>query len=44
VLLEEESFDASGAELQLALPEARFDELQQLLAGISRGRIIAQRL
>jgi uncharacterized YigZ family protein len=43
-LLEEERFDASGAELQLALPEARVDELQQWLAGISRGRIDLRRL
>ena len=43
-LLEHEQFDAEGAELQLALPEARVDELQQLLAGISRGRIATRRL
>ncbi|WP_439859745.1 IMPACT family protein [Pseudomonas sp. MBLB4136] len=43
-LLEAERFDASGAELQLALPEARVDELQQWLAGISRGRIELRRL
>ncbi|MDM8348145.1 IMPACT family protein [Pseudomonas sp. sp1636] len=43
-LLEQETFDAEGAELQLALPEARFADLQQLLAGISRGRIMLRRL
>ncbi|WPC04456.1 YigZ family protein [Pseudomonas benzenivorans] len=42
--LEEERFDASGAELQLALPAARLDELQQWLAGLSRGRIELRRL
>ena len=38
-LLESESYDATGAELQLALPAARVAELQRLLADISRGRI-----
>ena len=42
-LLDSETFDASGAELQLAVPEARFAELQRLLADISRGRIELQR-
>ena len=37
------AFDASGAELQLAVPDARFAELQRLLADISRGRIELQR-
>ncbi|RJG13370.1 YigZ family protein [Pseudomonas cavernicola] len=37
-LLESEAFDASGAELQLAVPAARFDELQRLVTDISRGR------
>ena len=37
-LLENESYDASGAELQLALPAPRVAELQRLLADISRGR------
>ncbi|SDH28799.1 uncharacterized protein, YigZ family [Pseudomonas benzenivorans] len=37
-LLEGEAFDAGGAQLQLAVPEARFAELQRLLADISRGR------
>ncbi|MDT4877802.1 hypothetical protein FQZ97_1133510 [compost metagenome] len=44
VLLESETFDAEGAELQLAVPEARFAELQQLLADISRGRSGLRRL
>ncbi|MNF53080.1 IMPACT family member YigZ [compost metagenome] len=43
-VLDSETFDASGAELQLALPEARFAELQRLLADISRGRIELRRL
>ncbi|KFX71656.1 thymidylate synthase [Pseudomonas taeanensis MS-3] len=43
-LLEQEAFDAEGAELQLALPEARVADLQQLLAGISRGRIVLRRV
>ena len=43
-LLENEAFDASGAVLQLALPEARFAELHKLLADISRGRSALQRL
>ena len=43
-VLENEAFDASGATLHLALPEARFAELQRLLADISRGRIDLQRL
>lgn len=38
-LLESEHYDATGAELQLALPAARVAELQRLLADISRGRI-----
>ena len=44
VVLDSETFDASGAELHLALPEARFAELQRLLADISRGRIELRRL
>ena len=43
-VLDSETFDASGAELQLAVPEARFAELQRLLADISRGRIELRRL
>jgi uncharacterized YigZ family protein len=38
-LLESEHYDATGAELQVALPAARVAELQRLLADISRGRI-----
>ncbi|HUE94537.1 YigZ family protein [Pseudomonas sp.] len=38
-LLEREDYDATGAELQLAIPAPRVDELQRLLADISRGRI-----
>ena len=41
-LLESESYDATGAELQLALPAARVAELERLLADISRGRIELQ--
>jgi len=37
-LIEQESFDAEGAELLLALPEAQRGPLQQLIADISRGR------
>ncbi len=43
VLLDSETFDASGAELELAVPEPRFAELQRLLADISRGRIELRR-
>ena len=43
-LLENEAFDASGAELQLAIPPPRAAELQRLLADISRGRIELRRL
>ena len=35
-------YDASGAELHLAVPPQRFAELQRLLADISRGRIELQ--
>lgn len=42
--LDSETFDAHGADLQLAVPEARFAELQRLLADISRGRIALRRL
>jgi uncharacterized YigZ family protein len=38
-LLESEDYDATGAELQLAIPAPRVAELQRLLADISRGRI-----
>ncbi|MBV7565084.1 YigZ family protein [Pseudomonas sp. sia0905] len=37
-VLEQESFDAEGAELQLAVPQAQIEGLQRLLADISRGR------
>lgn len=43
-LLENESYDATGAELHLALPAPRAAELQRLLADISRGRIALQPL
>ena len=43
-LLENESYDATGAELHLALPAPRATELQRLLADISRGRIELQQL
>ena len=43
-LLEHESYDAIGAELQLVLPAPRAAELQRLLADISRGRIALQPL
>ncbi|MGQ7959556.1 IMPACT family protein [Pseudomonas sp. SP16.1] len=42
--LDSETFDGHGANLQLAVPEARFAELQRLLADISRGRIVLRRL
>lgn len=42
-LLENQAYDATGAELSLALPAQRVAELQELLAGISRGRSILQR-
>ena len=37
-LLEREDYDATGAELQLAIPAPRVAELQQSLADISRRR------
>jgi len=40
--LQSEAYDASGAELQLAVPPQRVAELQRLLADISRGRIELQ--
>ncbi len=43
-LLEQESFDAEGALLTLALPEAHLPTLQRLLADLSRGRIQLLRL
>ncbi|MGH8435726.1 MAG: IMPACT family protein [Pseudomonas sp.] len=43
-LLEQESFDAEGALLTLALPEAHLATLQRLLADLSRGRIQLLRL
>ncbi|SEC39162.1 IMPACT family protein [Pseudomonas anguilliseptica] len=43
-LLEHETYDATGAELQLALPALRVAELQRLMADISRGRIALQAL
>ncbi|MDH1264986.1 IMPACT family protein [Pseudomonas sp. GD03944] len=39
-----ETYDATGADLHLALPDARIADLQRLLADISRGRIVLQRL
>ena len=40
--LQSEAYDASGAELLLAVPPQRVAELQRLLADISRGRIELQ--
>ncbi len=37
-VLEQENFDADGAELELAVPQAQIEGLQRLLADISRGR------
>lgn len=37
-LVESEAFDADGAALQLALPDAQVEPLQRLLADLSRGR------
>ncbi|HAQ27655.1 MAG TPA: thymidylate synthase [Pseudomonas sp.] len=37
-LIEQETFDAEGAELLLAFPEAQREPLQRLIADISRGR------
>ncbi|MHA6495310.1 IMPACT family protein [Pseudomonas borbori] len=37
-LLEHETYDGTGAELQLAVPAQRLTELQRALADISRGR------
>lgn len=37
-VLEQETFDAQGAELHLAVPPPHIDALQRLLADISRGR------
>ena len=41
-LLESETYDATGAELHLAVPAPRVAELQRLLADISRGRVELQ--
>ncbi len=41
-LIEGETFDAEGAELQLALPAEHQPRLQLMLADISRGRIALQ--
>lgn len=43
-VLEGEAYDADGATLQLAIPEGRIADLQKLLADISRGRSVLQRL
>lgn len=43
-LLESEAFDAQGANLTLAVPEARLPALQRLLADLSRGRSHLQTL
>ena len=43
-VLESEQYDGEGAHVQIAIPEARVAELQKLLADISRGRIVLQRL
>ncbi|MHC5349344.1 IMPACT family protein [Pseudomonas sp. A46] len=43
-LVESEAFDTDGAELVLALPEARIDALAQVLRDISRGRMTLKRL
>lgn len=43
-LIEAEQFDGAGAELTLALPEAKVPALQRVLADISRGRIELRRL
>ncbi|SFT54566.1 IMPACT family protein [Pseudomonas marincola] len=42
-VLESETFNAEGATLQLAVVDARIDELAILLADISRGRAVLQR-
>jgi uncharacterized YigZ family protein len=41
-LLQSETYNPTGAELQLAVPTSRVAELQRLLADISRGRIALQ--
>lgn len=43
-LMESEQYDGEGAQVQIAIPEARFAELHKRLADISRGRIVLQRL
>ncbi|MDZ4337631.1 MAG: YigZ family protein [Pseudomonas sp.] len=43
-LLQSETYDATGAELHLAIPAPRVAELQRLLADISRGREALQPL
>lgn len=44
VTIEAESFDASGAELQLALPAERLDAVARQLADLGRGQILLQPL
>lgn len=43
-LIEEETFDADGARLQLALPAEHLDEATRQLADLGRGRIRLERL
>ncbi len=43
-VLEGEQYDADGATLQLAIPEARLPDLQKNLGDITRGRSVLQRL
>jgi uncharacterized YigZ family protein len=42
--VEQEDFGADGVELQLRLPDSRVDEADVLIADISRGRSVVQRL
>ncbi len=42
--VEQEDFGADGVELQLRLPDSRVDEVDVLIADISRGRSVARRL
>jgi uncharacterized YigZ family protein len=43
VTVEQETFHADGADLQLRLPAARVDEARERIGDITRGRSVAQR-
>ena len=44
VIIENETFNAEGADLLLRLPETRVDEAQRRITDITRGRSVARRI